>query len=326
MVKSDTLSAGLREVEHGIDVDAPAEAVYALIADVAAWPRLFPPTVHVEHVERSADATEEVIQIWATANGEAKTWRSRRELNPAERTIRFRQVVSQPPIAAMGGTWIIEPRDGGCRVRLLHDYRAVEGDPRGLAWIDEAVDRNSAKELAALKANAELAAGRADLLLEFTDSVRIDGSAAHAYEFIDRADQWQRRLPHVARVRLEEDAPGLQVLEMDTHAKDGSTHTTRSVRVCLPEARTITYKQTVLPGLMALHTGRWAFVEDGDGVIASSQHTVIVKEDAITAILGQDAGVAQAREYLRAALGANSRATLGHAKAYAEGLRADARR
>ena len=60
----------------------------------------------------------------------------------------------------MGGTWIIEPAgEGASRVRLLHDYRAVDDDPEGLAWIDQAVDRNSRSELAALKANVERVTG-----------------------------------------------------------------------------------------------------------------------------------------------------------------------
>ena len=71
-----------RSVEHEIRVLAPAEEVYRLIADVASWPRIFPPTVHVEHVEQ--DKAEERIRIWATANGEAKTWTSRRVLRPRE--------------------------------------------------------------------------------------------------------------------------------------------------------------------------------------------------------------------------------------------------
>ena len=54
------------------------------------------------------------------------------------------------------------------------------------------------------------------------------------------------RLPHVARVVLTEDTPGLQFLEMDTRTKDGSTHTTKSVRVCFPDTR-IAYKQITLP-------------------------------------------------------------------------------
>lgn len=309
-----------REVEHEITISAPAAEVYRLIADVANWPRIFPPTIYVDHLERSG--TEELIRIWATANGEPKSWTSRRVLDPEGLRITFRQQVSTPPVASMGGTWIIEPLDGTtARVRLLHDYTAVGDDPAGLAWIDEAVDRNSRSELAALKTNVELAAASEELTFSFEDTVEVDGSAKDLYDFVNEAGLWSERLPHVATVRLTEDTPGLQELEMDTRAKDGSTHTTKSYRVCL-DGQKIAYKQTTLPALMNLHTGYWTFSETAGGTtLASSQHTVVLRPENIGAILGPEAGVAEAREYVRTALSTNSRATLGHAKAYAEARR-----
>jgi aromatase len=310
---------GAREVEHSIEIDAPADRVYGYIADAAHWPRMFPPSVHVERLE--GDDRHEVIQIWATANGAAKTWRSRRDLDPAARRVRFRQVVSQPPVAAMGGTWIVEPLGGDrCRVRLRHDYRAVDDNPDGLAWIEQALDRNSTAELAALKANAERDAGGSPLLLSFDDAVRVAGRAKDVYDFLDRADLWQQRLPHVARVVLTEDPPGLQVLEMDTRTAQGTQHTTRSVRVCRPHRR-IVYKQTVLPALLSLHTGEWSIEPDGDGLVVTSRHTVAIREEAVTEVLGAGADVARARAFLREALGGNSRATLNLAKEHAEQLR-----
>ncbi|MFE5032728.1 aromatase/cyclase [Streptomyces sp. NPDC056683] len=308
-----------KEVEHEITVSAPAAEVYRLIADVANWPRIFPPTIYVDHLERSGN--EELIGIWATANGEAKNWTSRRVLDPEGLRITFRQTVSTPPVASMGGTWIIEPAgEGASRVRLLHDYTAVGDDPAGLAWIDEAVDRNSRSELAALKTNVELATASQELTFSFEDTVRVDGAAKDLYDFVNEADRWSERLPHVATVRLTEDTPGLQTLEMDTRAKDGSTHTTKSYRVCL-DGRRIAYKQTTLPALMNLHTGYWTFRETDEGTFASSQHTVVLRPENIAKILGPEAGVAEAREYVQGALSTNSRATLNHAKAYAEARR-----
>ncbi|WP_335937265.1 aromatase/cyclase [Streptomyces sp. PTD5-9] len=309
-----------REVEHEITVRAPAEEVYRLLAEVANWPRLFPPTVYVDHLEKNGD--EERIQIWATANGRPKKWTSRRRLDPGNLRIAFAQEVSAPPVAHMSGTWILEPHDESrCRVRLLHAYGSVDDDPAGLAWIDEAVDRNSRTELAALKANVELAAHADDLTLSFEDRVSVDGSAKDVYDFIDQAQLWTERLPHVSDVRLTEEAPGIQTLRMDTTAKDGSTHTTESVRVCFPY-HGIAYKQTTLPALLSLHTGFWRFEEGDDGVCtAVSQHTVVVNERNIARILGPDAGVQEARAFLREALGTNSRATLAHAREFAEGLR-----
>lgn len=307
-----------RAVEHEIAVAAPAKKIYRLIADVENWPVIFEPTVHAEYVERGE--VSERIRLWATANGTPKTWTSRRELNPGALTVGFRQEVSQPPVGGMGGTWIVEAlSEGSARVRLLHDYHAASDDPADLEWIDKAVDRNSNAELRALKETAELAEGALEPLVSFDDTVEIDGSAKDAYDFVNEAQLWRERLPHVARVSLEEETPGLQVLEMDTRTKDGATHTTKSVRVCLPHHK-IVYKQTVVPALMTLHTGQWSFEDrPGGGTTVTSRHTVRINEANIAKVLGPDAGLEDARKFVQTALSGNSLATLRLAKAYAEG-------
>jgi aromatase len=302
--------------EHEIEVAAPAGTVYRLLADVANWPQIFPPTIYAEQIEQAGDS--ERIRIWATANGELKNWTSRRVLDPAAQRIDFRQEVSAHPVAAMGGTWIIESLPGdSTRIRLLHDFRAVDDDPDSLDWIATAVDRNSRSELAALKTQVELAHAARDLTFSFTDTIEVAGRASDVYDFINEAALWADRLPHVASVRLEERVPGLQTLEMDTRAKDGSTHTTVSHRVCLQPGK-IAYKQVTLPALLNLHTGRWTFSPHDGGCTASSQHTVVLNDQRIAGILGADATVADAREYVRTALSTNSRATLGYARDYAE--------
>ncbi|WP_433325211.1 aromatase/cyclase [Spirillospora sp. CA-294931] len=315
--------SGHREVEHEIEIGAPAATVYRMIAGVGDWPRLFPPTVHVEHLEHSERA--ERIRIWAFANGEVKNWTSRRALDPARLRVEFRQEVSAPPVAAMGGTWVIEPlSEARSRVRLLHDYRAIGDDPADLEWIERAVDGNSRSELAALRTNVETAAGADDrLTFSFEDSITVEGppekAAASVYDFLNEAGLWEERLPHVTRVVLTEDTPGLQILEMDTTAKNGSTHTTRSVRVCFPHHK-IVYKQITLPALLGLHTGCWRIEPrpGEDAVTVTSVHTVSVNEANLVTVLGEGATVDRARQFLRDALGANSRATLGHAKEFAE--------
>ncbi|MGH3710064.1 MAG: aromatase/cyclase [Pseudonocardiaceae bacterium] len=311
--------SGTREVEHEIKVLAPSETVYQIIAEVANWPQIFPPSVHVEYLERGAE--EELIQIWATANGEAKTWTSRRVLDSTALRVEFRQEVSQPPVGAMGGAWVVEPiSDGESLVRLQHDYRAVDDDPKKLDWIEMAVDRNSRAELAALKTNAELATRAPELFLIFDDIVQIDGSAKDTYDFINEAQLWSERLPHVARVSLREDVPGLQFLEMDTRTRDGSVHTTTSVRVAFPYTK-IVYKQIQTPALMTLHTGHWLVEEKTGGVAATARHTVVINDVNIAKVLGDEASIDDARTFVRAALSANSLATLGHAKEYAENQR-----
>lgn len=300
-------------VEHDITVSAAATDTYRLLAEVQNWPRIFPPTVHVERL--SQDGADERIRIWATANGQVRSWTSRRVLDPTALRIEFRQEVSPEPVASMGGTWIVEARgERKCRVRLLHDYRAIGDDPDKLALIDQAVDANSRSELAALKANVELATAAEELTFSFEDSVQINGPAGDAYAFVNEAGLWARRLPHVAAVSLTEDAPGVQTLEMATRATDGSTHTTKSYRVCLAPDK-IAYKQVTLPDSLTLHTGVWTFVPNSAGVLATSRHTVVINRDKMTEI---DVDVATARQMVRNALGGNSRATLGLAKSHVE--------
>ena len=121
------------------------------------------------------------------------------------------------------------------------------------------------------------------------------------------------------RVALEEETPGLQILEMDTARGDGPVHTTRSVRVCRPYSG-IVYKQGVLPALLSLHLGQWIIEERaGAGVSVTSRHTVRVDTARIADVLGPDAGVPAAYEAARTALSGNSLITLRAAKAYAEG-------
>lgn len=305
---------------HQATVAAPADAVYALIADVTRWPSIFPPTIHAEAGPMTG--AEEQIRLWATANGVVKHWTSRRRHDPAERRVEFWQEVPQHPVAAMSGTWTVVPGEGDDTLLTLeHTWRAVGDDPGHLEWIEAAVDANSKAELAALKATAE--AQRADLVLSITDRLDVAGSAGDLYDFINEADRWPDLVPHVARVVLTEDTPGIQRLEMDTQTADGASHTTESYRICLPNRR-IVYKQIKVPALMTVHTGAWGFESAPDGATITSAHTVVLNPAAIEGALGPGATVATARDYVHDALSRNSGTTMHHAKDYAEGIRHEA--
>ncbi|MFI2643393.1 aromatase/cyclase [Streptomyces sp. NPDC018610] len=310
--------------EHSITVAAPASAVYALVADVSAWPQVFGPTVHVEVLQDApAEGGEQTLRIWAVANERVRTWTSRRILDPAARTITFRQLVPAAPVAAMGGEWRVEELEAGrTRVVLLHDYRAVDDDPAAEEQIERAVDRNSRAELAALKNAAELGDARDELHFTFSDSETVVGAAGDVYAFLDRADLWPERLPHVARLDLTEEEPGIQHMDMDTRSPDGSLHNTTSVRVCFEDRHMIVYKQLRVPVAMSGHTGRWVIESLGDGTVrATSWHTVTLDPEGVRSALGPEATLAEARALVRKALGTNSSTTLHHAKQFAEEAR-----
>ena len=302
--------------EHRTLIAAPAESVYQIVADVTRWPLFFRPTVHAWVLERDND--QEIIRLWAFANDEVRTWTSRRRLDPHALRVEFRQANCTAPIASMRGEWLLKPVDAtSTTVAFGHEYRAVDDDPGHAAWIAEAVERNSNAELAALKAAAENHDRMDELVLSFDDTVPVDGSAYDVYEFLFQAQEWPRRLPHVSRLDLREDASGVQFMEMDTRAPDGSVHTTASVRVGFPD-EAIVYKQVRVPALMNAHIGEWRIRWEGEGVRLISHHDVLLNDALVERVLGPQATLADARTFVRNALGTNSRTTMERAREYAE--------
>ncbi|WP_329063439.1 aromatase/cyclase [Streptomyces sp. NBC_01429] len=307
--------------EHTRIVSAPAQVLYDLVADATRWPAIFGPSVHLVHLERGGRG--ERFEIWALVNGEVANWVSRRVLDPERRYVSFRQERSHPPVAAMGGGWLFRELPGGrTEVVLRHRFAATDDDPATVEGLLRGLDRNSAEELAALARVAELGHPVEDVVFSFTDRVPLEGPAEAAYDFVNRADLWAERLPHVAGVELTETVPGVQELRMDTVTADGSAHSTRSVRVCrAPEW--IAYKQLAMPRLLSGHSGLWTFTEGPDGPVASATHTVVLNPAAVAEVLGEGSTLADARNHIRDALGRNSLATMSHAASHAASRAAD---
>jgi aromatase len=307
----------VHRTSYGVDVNAPAGVVYGLLADTTQWPLFLSPSVHVERLD--FDGFQDRFHMWVTANGSVKSWLSHRTLDAPGLRIDFRQEVPAAPVVTMGGSWIVEPRGPHrSQLTLLHDF-AVAGDRRAdIDWTREVTDSNSRAELAQLKSAAERWNRLDGLLLSFEDSVRINGPADLAYQFLYAVGDWPQHLAHVARAVVTENEPGVQLLTTDTVAPDGAVHTTESLRVCFPHAGRIVYKQTAPPALLAAHTGEWSLIPDERGVTAVSQHSVVLREEAVESVLGPGADLAGARAYVREALGRNSTATLACAKQYAE--------
>ncbi|CAM5351398.1 hypothetical protein SNARM312S_03251 [Streptomyces narbonensis] len=312
-------------IRHETAVAAPPEAVFALVADVTRWPQVFGSTVYAE-VTRD-DGTEQALRSWAFVDREVRSCASRRTLDRTARTIAFRQDAPTAPLAAMGGEWRVEagPADG-CRVVLLHDYSVLDDEPGTVERVAAAVEATGATELDALRTTAEQAAAAGgdggELTFTFSDGGRIQGSARDVYAFLDRADLWPGRLPHVAVTRLTEQEGGVQVLDMDTRGPDGSLHNSRAVRVSFPERGLLVHKQLKVPTLMACHTGRWTVVQHGEEVTATSWHTVTLDPAGVRQVLGEAATLADARSLVRHALGTNSSTLLRYARAHAEAARA----
>ncbi|MDJ0466262.1 SRPBCC family protein [Streptomyces sp. H27-C3] len=308
--------ADMHQVMHATDVAVPAEDVLRLLAETGNWTWIFPSVVDIVH-EDAPEAEDRLRIVEATAGG-PRSRTIRRVVEPDTWQMHFEDLTCAAPFAGLGGVWTIERHGAGAsRVRLEHKFAASGTGQAGVERARAEAREKGRSELAALKTNVEFAHATQEATFSFEDSVLVNGTAEDAYAFINDAHLWADRLPHVHTVHLTEETPGLQTLVMDTQAKDGSIHTTKSYRVTTPHHR-ISYKQITLPALLDHHTGTWTFHPTPHGVTVTSQHTVTIKTTNITNILGPRATLDDARKYVHTALSTNSQATLDHAKNHTE--------
>ena len=170
--------------------------------------------------------------------------------------------------------------------------------------------------MATLRYAAERHDELSGLIISFEDPLFAAGCVRDAYTYLYEADKWPDRIPHVVRLELTEQVENIQFFDLDTASADGPKHTTRSVRICLPNQK-IVYKQTQPPAMVTAHTGHWLFTETPEGLILSARHTCTIRPEGLH-LLGEGTTVAQARRYLRKLLSTNSMGNLRLAKAYAE--------
>jgi aromatase len=297
---------------HTIFVAAPPRAVFQVIADATCWPYLFAPVLHAERLV--GGGSEERLRLWTVGNGAVRSWVSHRWLDWDGLRIRFRHEDPAPPVGSMAGEWIFVPLPGNATsVVLLHGFQAIGDDPDSTALIKQAVDRNSTAQLAAVKSTAELGDRLGTLVHSFSDSVHIAAPAGSVYDYLHRAQDWPRWLPHVSRVVLDEAVPNVQTVEMDVGDPEGLTQTTRLLRACFPP-QSIVYKQTEPPEPVWAHVGRWHLHPAADGVRVTAHNTVMIRPDRAAEMLGHFGSVERTGELVRRALSRNCLAILAGAK------------
>ncbi|MGK5550293.1 aromatase/cyclase [Actinomadura kijaniata] len=297
-------------------VNAPLDVVRDLVLDVEGWPQLHRPAVHAEILERHPG--EELIRHWSLVDDRTvRTWVARRWWENDRRRLVFAHEPARSPLADVRGSLTFERRAGGVTlVRMDHEFRleSEEGDAARRTAGNMA--RGAREYLETLRYAAENRDELERLIISFEDPLFTAGSVEDAYAYLYEADKWPERIPHVKALKLEEPEPGVQFFDMDTLSSDGSEHTTRSVRICLPH-RKIVYKQIRPPKTMDAHTGHWLFTETPEGIVVSARHTATIRPEGLH-LLGEGTTVERARRYLRRVLSANSMGNLRLAKEYAE--------
>ncbi|MEV8309143.1 SRPBCC family protein [Streptomyces flavidovirens] len=312
---------------HHAEVEAPAGVLYGLIADALRWPVFLPPTVHVEQLE--FDGERERLRMWVTANGEIKSWTTRRTLDPVGHRVDFRQEVLPAPVISMGGSWVIQQRGAErCFVTLHNDFAVADNARADVDWVKRATAANSRAGLNNLKQLAERWRRLDDLVLSFEDSVRVEGPGElgeRVYGFLHRFGDRADAVTGATRIDIAEHRPGVQFMTVELRDADGVPRTTESVRIGFPHAERIIYKEirdTERPALLAAHTGEWSVEPDasGSGVTVVARHHAVLDEDGVRERFGAGADAARvAREALRSRLARESAAALRLAKEHAEG-------
>ncbi|AQS65687.1 cyclase [Streptomyces pactum] len=295
-----------RMAQH-TEVDAPAGVLYGLIADALRWPVFLPPTVHVEQLE--FDGESERLRMWVTANGEIKSWTTRRVLDPVAHRVDFRQEVLPRPVTSMGGSWTVEPRGPERSLVTLRNDFSVDGNARtDVDWVKRATTANSHAALTNLRRLAERWRRLDDLVLSFEDTALLDAPVEPVYDFLHRFGDRPDAVPGATGIDITERGPGVQLMTVELAGPDGTARTTESVRIGFPHAGRIVYKDirdTEQPALLAAHTGEWSVDPNawGTGVTVTARHHAVLDEDGVRERYGDGAdAVRLARQALRSRL------------------------
>ncbi|MEU7341647.1 SRPBCC family protein [Streptomyces sp. NPDC007074] len=318
------MSSRVHAGEDAVEVAAPAGVVYGLLADAVRWPVFLPSLVHVERLD--FDGTQERLLVWEVAaqagapGGHVRSRHIRRVLRPHERSVVFEEEEQARPGLVTSGVWTVRPAGEdrcvlGLRQERVLPLLTAAGDSR----VRDEDTGGVRRRLGEVRAAAERWEELDELLLSFEDRIRVEGPAELVYDFLYRVEDWEERLPHVEGARVREDSPGVQVVLVDTCAPEGGASlTTGAVRLCFPHAGRIVYKETLLPPLLAAHSGEWSLLPDAVGVTVVAAHRVMLRPDAVARELGAGTSLLEARRQVHGRLSRADRQALGLAKWHAE--------
>jgi hypothetical protein len=151
---------------HTVRVAAPPKRVFELVANVDRWPALLDSLVDVEHL--GFEGVCERVRFAKRVAGEIHDLTMLRELNPKRMQVRFRQIDMLPPLASMGGIWLVLPKGLGSMVAIDHYYRVLDNSPATAARVEVEIAAESQPMLAALRTTIESGdlRGMADLISE----------------------------------------------------------------------------------------------------------------------------------------------------------------
>jgi ribosome-associated toxin RatA of RatAB toxin-antitoxin module len=134
--------------EHEIVISRKWEECFDLCRSLDRWHEFMPAVRNARAVwERNGD---QEIEITAHFNDQVLTWRSRREIIPDQKMIRFWSLTPRHPIKALGGTWFFEPTGSGeTRVNVSHNFELADAGQE--PTVRAGISRNMIGDLKGMK-------------------------------------------------------------------------------------------------------------------------------------------------------------------------------
>jgi ribosome-associated toxin RatA of RatAB toxin-antitoxin module len=120
--------------ERAVDIEAPAQSVYALASDVTRWPALLPHYRWVKLLRRTPEGA--VVEMAAKRDWIPVRWTALLTLDPAAPTIDFTHLSGWAK--GMRVSWIFDRRGANTRVTIAHDFTRPNSFP-GAAWFDRRI-------------------------------------------------------------------------------------------------------------------------------------------------------------------------------------------
>lgn len=145
--------------EHTVTVEANADVVYAVLADIEGYARLFPPTESATLLEEAE--THQIARLVVDVSGQRQSWVTRRDLDREHRAIAYRQLENAAMVEYMGGEWRALPLDDRrTQLVITHDFvarptEAVPSQEKATELLRAAVENNSHADLDAVRKEAE---------------------------------------------------------------------------------------------------------------------------------------------------------------------------
>jgi len=140
---------------YEIAVSARADAIGALLGDLAAWPLLFQ---RIERVEPLLERPSELLaRIWAHGPSGLSDLTCRCTRPPGAQGLLLRAVVTRPPLSDLGVRWEAAPTGPAeSLVAVTYEFRVIGDAPTTALRVERELARLSDWDLNSVKELAEL--------------------------------------------------------------------------------------------------------------------------------------------------------------------------